>query len=129
MRRNKKALGISAEREVVEMFWKAGGAAIRIAGSGSIRKPSADVVAFLKHHFVVEVKKTKNDFQYMNIKQMQDLKDFSVLFDANPIVAVKFDKVWKFFDLDDVLNRAMTAGGKFRLNVDEGHEFMDMFFE
>lgn len=129
MRRNKKAFGISAEREIVALFWSAGGSAIRVAGSGAIRKPSADVVAFLNNHYVIEVKKTKFAYQYMAIDQMHGLKEFAELFNAKPVVAIKFDKVWKFFYLSDVFNKPVTSGGKFRMNADEGLDFKEMFIQ
>ncbi|MBW2967284.1 Holliday junction resolvase, partial [Candidatus Woesearchaeota archaeon] len=36
---NRKAKGLSAERELIHMFWKNGWSALRVAASGAIKYP------------------------------------------------------------------------------------------
>ena len=40
-----KSKGINAERELIHKFWGVGWGAVRVAGSGSMRYPSSDILA------------------------------------------------------------------------------------
>ncbi len=92
--KNKKRYGIVAERELVEFFWKHGGAAIRVAGSGAIRKPSADLIASLNDRYVIEVKKTKNRYIYISSLQIRALLEFANRMKMQPLIAIKFKSKW-----------------------------------
>jgi len=56
-----KRKGSRFERELLNLFWESGFAAIRVAGSGSSSNPSPDLVAGNgKKFYAVEVKMRKN---------------------------------------------------------------------
>ncbi len=94
-----KRKGSNAERELVSMFWDRNWAAIRIAGSGSSRFPCPDVLAGDGNvRFAVEVKSTKKSIKYISPEQMEQLRNFSSVFGAIPLIAVKFSSKWQFID-------------------------------
>lgn len=100
-----KRKGTTAERELIHMFWAEGGwSAHRIAGSGSNKYPSPDVLAGNRRRVLaIECKSTKNDFQYLTKEEILALKEFSSIFGAEPWVGVRFGKGgWYFLDLDDL---------------------------
>jgi Holliday junction resolvase len=100
---NRKAKGISAERELVHMFWQGSWAAVRIAGSGSMKYPSPDVLAANKRRrLAVECKTSKNRYQYLTNEEVDSLKKFCVIFGAEPWIGVKFKTGWYFLSLDDI---------------------------
>ena len=60
-----KSKGINAERELVHMFWGENWACLRIAGSGSIKYPSPDLlVGNSLRRLAVECKTTKDSKKY-----------------------------------------------------------------
>ncbi|MEM2115437.1 MAG: Holliday junction resolvase Hjc [Candidatus Woesearchaeota archaeon] len=89
---NRKSIGIAFEREIIDFFWKNNGGAIRVAGSGAIRKPSCDIIAKLNDLFAIEAKKTKEDFIYLDKNQIQDLILFANKMGFEPIIVIKFKK-------------------------------------
>jgi len=99
-----KAKGISAERELVHMFWKQGFAAIRVAGSGSSKYPCPDVLAGNNvRKLAIECKSTKSNNQYFTQKEIDELKEFSDLFGTECWVAVRFDRMsWFFVSPEDL---------------------------
>lgn len=101
---SRKSTGISAERELIHFFWKNSWAAIRIAGSGSVRYPSPDILAGNSLRKVaVECKSTRSVYQYFTLKEIEQLKEFAAIFGAEPWVAVKFKNVdWFFISLEDL---------------------------
>jgi len=99
-----KQKGANAERELIALFWKSGWAAHRIAGSGSSRFPSPDIIAgnFSKK-LAIECKSTKAKAQYITKEQAEGLKKFSEIFGAEPWVGVRFSKKeWYFMPLKDI---------------------------
>ena len=107
---NRKSKGSNAERELVNMFWSAGWASVRVAGSGSMPHPSPDVLAGKgNRHLVIECKSTKEIKKYLEEKQMDELAKFAAIFGAEPWVGVRFDVLkWYFLSLDDLQK---TPGG------------------
>jgi Holliday junction resolvase len=104
MRQN-KAKGSRAERELINMFWQAGWAAMRAAGSGSTQYPSPDIVAGnANKKIAIEAKFTaSNTTKYFAQKEITELQYFCDKFGAEPWVAVKFDKEsWYFFPIHDL---------------------------
>jgi len=100
-----KSKGINAERELIHMFWKKEGwAAIRIAGSGSSRYPSADVIASNSvRRIAIESKITKENSKYFSKEEIGDFKTFCMRFGSESWIAVKFNKnPWKFLSLEDL---------------------------
>ena len=98
-----KAKGSQAERELLRMFWGSDWACLRVAGSGSSPFPCMDLMAGNgSKSFAVECKSTKYARQYFKPEQINQLKYFSNLFGAEPLIAVKFSAEWKFFNVSDL---------------------------
>jgi len=100
-----KAKGSNAERQLVHMFWETGmWAAHRIAGSGSSKYPSPDIIASNNlRKIAIEAKTAKNPPIYIPISEILALKKFATMFGAEPWVAVKFNrKEWFFLTLEDL---------------------------
>ena len=71
-----KQKGSIAERELIQMFWGASWAAIRVAGSGSSQFPCMDVLAGNgSRNLAVECKSTKYDKQYFKQEQIKQLEE------------------------------------------------------
>ncbi len=103
---SRKSKGINAERNLVHQLWALGWAAIRIAGSGSMKYPAADVLATNKlRRLAIECKTCGNLNKYLKKAEIEQLREFSELFNAEPWIAVKFDRhEWLFVDLEDLTN-------------------------
>ncbi len=101
---NRKNKGSNAERELVSMFWKAGWAAVRVAGSGLTKNPNPDVLAANKLRRVsIECKTTKNLRKYFSEKDVQQLREFSEKFGSEAWLGIKFNNMkWFFISLDDL---------------------------
>ncbi|MBW2990005.1 Holliday junction resolvase [Candidatus Woesearchaeota archaeon] len=101
---SRKTKGINAERDLVHKFWKNDWASCRIAGSGSMRYPSADILATDKtRKLAIECKAVKGSSRYIEKKDMEQLKVFAELFNAEPYIAIKFNnKDWLFLTLEDM---------------------------
>ena len=58
---SRKSKGINAERDLIHKFWNVEGwSAVRVAGSGSMKYPSADVLATNKlRRLAIECKTSK----------------------------------------------------------------------
>lgn len=99
-----KSKGIRGEREVINLFWSEGWAAIRSAGSGSMHFPSPDILAGNKlRALAIECKVTKDTRKYFEKKEVRDLKSFSEYFGAEPWIAVKFRREdWCFINTEDL---------------------------
>ncbi|MAE43013.1 Holliday junction resolvase [Candidatus Woesearchaeota archaeon] len=99
-----KSKGINAERQLVHMFWAKNWACLRIAGSGSSRYPSPDILVSNKlRRLAIECKITKEQKKYFEKKGIISLKKFADVFGAEPWIAVKFKSHdWFFVSLDDL---------------------------
>ena len=72
--KNKKQKGTYAERELVKMFWGAGFAAMRAAGSGNTPLPCPDVIASNGQlTFAVECKSYSSDYIHLRWEQISGL--------------------------------------------------------
>ncbi len=121
-----KSKGINAERELVHMFWAKDWACLRIAGSGSSRYPSPDILVGNKlRRLAVECKVTKEKSKYFDKESISSLRKFADVFGAEPWVAVKFKGYeWYFVSLEDLKD----TGNGFSLNVD-GAKSKGLLFE
>lgn len=102
---SRKGKGINAERELIHKFWaKDGWSAVRVAGSGSMKYPSADILASNKlRKLAIECKTSREKSKYIPKEDVEQLRIFAELFGAEPWIAVKFDKTaWMFMSLDDI---------------------------
>ena len=99
-----KSKGINAERELVHMFWGRGWACLRIAGSGSNKYPSPDILTGNNiRRLAIECKVTKEDKKYFDKPSIEALQTFASVFGAEPWVAVRFKGYeWYFVSLEDL---------------------------
>ena len=100
-----KNKGSNSERELLHKFWSTGKwCAIRSAGSGSMKYPGPDLlVGNLFRRMSIECKSTKDSKVYLNEADVNQLKEFSKVFDARPWFAVKFfRKEWLFVSIEDL---------------------------
>lgn len=98
------AKGIDAERELVHLFWKAGWAACRVAGSGAMKYPLPDLIAGNgRRVLAIECKSTKFESLYIDEGQVQGLLDFARLLGAQAWIGLRFPRQpWRFVRLDEL---------------------------
>jgi Holliday junction resolvase len=127
---SKKRKGINAERDLIHLFWRKGLAATRVAGSGSSKYPSPDIIAGNKEKkFAIECKVTKEDRKYFSVEEIESLKEFSNLFVAEALIAVKFrNSNWFFVSLDK-LKRSGKCYLIDRKNCEKEGLTTDLFFK
>lgn len=114
---SRKSKGINAERDLVHKFWATTDwSAVRIAGSGSMKYPSADILASNKlRRLAIECKTSREKSKYLSEDDITQIKTFAELFGAEPWIAVKFDKEeWFFLNLEDL----KRTGTNFLVSID-----------
>jgi len=132
MVKDKKQKGSNAERQLIKMFWEAGFAAMRAAGSGSARHPSPDLIASNgKITIAVECKSYSSDYIHLEYDQIVQLLEFSQKFGATPIVAVKFEgNDWYMLPMNKIMP---TKGENFKVTKSfaeaEGKRFEQLIEE
>lgn len=102
---SKKRKGINAERDLLHRFWSVNSwCSVRVAGSGSMKYPSADILASNnKRKLAIECKTTSKATKYIPNEELEQLRVFAELFGAEAWIGVKFDREeWRFFDLKSV---------------------------
>ena len=101
---NRKAKGTKGERELVKAFNEANWSAIRVAGSGSSRYPSPDILAGNAiRRVAIECKVTKDRKKYFTSDEIKQLQTFSQKFGAESWVGVRFPgEPWYFLMLEDL---------------------------
>ena len=101
---SRKSKGINAERELIHLFWGNGWSACRVAGSGSTKYPSPDVIAGNNvRKIAIEAKATKDIRQYLTGKEVDELRTFSRIFGAEPWIGVRFNNMdWYFMIIEDM---------------------------
>jgi len=101
---SRKSKGINAERELIHLFWANGWAATRVAGSGASRYPTPDIIAGNgTAKLAVECKSGKGDYIYLEKPEIENLKKFSKIFGAEPVVGARFSNNNWFFVMADNL--------------------------
>lgn len=105
-----KKKGINAERELIHMFWKNGWAAIRVAGSGSSRYPSPDILAGNNlRKLAIECKSISGSNKYLSFESIDQIEKFSKKFGAESWIGMRFDNVgWFFLTLEDIVKVGKT---------------------
>lgn len=98
-----KKKGTRAERELLHLFWDNGFAVTRTAGSGSITIPSCDLLAGKNGKtLAVECKFIKNSI-YIKEERINELREFSEKFGAEPWFGIKvMNKGWFFLPLEKI---------------------------
>jgi len=98
-----KTKGSNAERELVHKFWEYGWACIRVAGSGSSKYPSPDLLAGnARRKLAIECKITGGVSQYFDEEEIESLRFFAKTFGAESWVAIKMERKWRFLMLEDL---------------------------
>nr|2WCZ_A Chain A, HOLLIDAY JUNCTION RESOLVASE [Archaeoglobus fulgidus]2WCZ_B Chain B, HOLLIDAY JUNCTION RESOLVASE [Archaeoglobus fulgidus]2WIW_A Chain A, HJC [Archaeoglobus fulgidus]2WIW_B Chain B, HJC [Archaeoglobus fulgidus]2WIZ_A Chain A, ARCHAEAL HJC [Archaeoglobus fulgidus DSM 4304]2WIZ_B Chain B, ARCHAEAL HJC [Archaeoglobus fulgidus DSM 4304]2WJ0_A Chain A, ARCHAEAL HJC [Archaeoglobus fulgidus]2WJ0_B Chain B, ARCHAEAL HJC [Archaeoglobus fulgidus] len=94
-----KSKGTRFERDLLVELWKAGFAAIRVAGSGVSPFPCPDIVAGNgRTYLAIEVKMRKELPLYLSADEVEQLVTFARGFGAEAYVALKLPrKKWRFF--------------------------------
>ena len=96
------------------MFWGKNWACLRIAGSGSNKYPSPDIlVGNNLRRLAIECKVTKDGKKYFEKNEIYSLKKFAEIFGAEPWVAIRFKgNDWYFISLDDLVetNKCFVMG-------------------
>lgn len=109
---NRKAKGINGERELIHLFWGAGWAAFRCAGSGAIKYPVPDIIAGNNlRKIALEVKTIAADHQYFSVKEVDDLLFFGKTFGCESWLAIKFSRAeWYFVSPEDLEKKEKNYG-------------------
>ena len=124
---SRKPLGIVAERELVHIMQDNGFSAIRVAGSGSTKAPSTDILAGNgKRLFSFECKSIRTGYRYIPEKEMVEFLQFSHNFGAESWVAIRFMRQpWVFLRPADLTKTEKHYGitqavaDKFGLSLEE----------
>lgn len=97
--RNKKGKGTAAENELIHKFWESESwVCVRVAGSGSTKYPSPDLLASRgDKKIVMEVKVVSDVKKYFSRQEIRDLNYFAEKFGAESWVGVKFEGNQWFF--------------------------------
>ena len=102
---SRKSKGINAERDLLHKFWGVGSwSAVRVAGSGSMKYPSADILASNKlRKLAIECKTCIEENKYLPKEDAEQLKKFADIFGAEPWIAIRFKGYeWYFISLEDM---------------------------
>ena len=102
--RNTKAKGTVAENELIHKFWENDWVAVRVAGSGSTRYPSPDIIASCTFGKVVmEIKVVNDTKKYFPQQEINDLNYFANQFGAQSWIGVKFkENQWYFLPTSEL---------------------------
>ena len=123
-----KSKGINAERELIHAFWKRGFAAIRVAGSGSTKYPSPDVLAGnASRRVAIECKASKDMVKYLTAKEVAELAKFAEVFGAEAWIGMRFnDMEWFFLTLEDLKNSGKSFAVSIELAKKKGLKFEEL---
>ncbi len=102
---SRKSKGSNAERELIHLFWAAPGwSAVRVAGSGSIKYPSPDVLAGNgNRRLAIECKASRDTSKYLTTKEVTELQQFAGMFGAEAWIGMRFDDMkWHFLAVEDL---------------------------
>ncbi len=98
-----KAKGTFAERELIHLFWERGWFSVRVAGSGSSRYPSPDVIAGNGiRRLALECKSSSDEKRYITKEQIEDLVAFARMICAEPWVGFRHNTKWYFLAVEEL---------------------------
>lgn len=125
---SRKSKGINAERELIHAFWASRWAALRVAGSGSSKYPSPDVLAGNgSRRIAIECKSSKGMVKYLTSKEVSELQEFAKIFGAEPWIGMRFDDMkWYFLSLDDLKNSGSSFSASVELVKRKGLRFEEL---
>lgn len=125
---NTKAKGSAAERELIKMFWNAGWAAFRAAGSGSTPLPCPDLIAGTHNRkLAIECKSTKDSKKYLTKKEVDELLEFSRRFGCEAWIGIRFDRnKWYFISTEDMKEGISTYGTNIKDLTNKGLLFEEL---
>lgn len=125
---SRKAKGINAERELVHFFQKEGWSAVRIAGSGSSKYPSPDVLASNNQRRVaIECKTLKKGKKYFTESEINQLNEFSFKFGTESWIGMKFKgQPWYFLNLEDLEKTGKNLAISIELAQTKGLSFEEL---
>ncbi len=126
---SRKSKGTNAERELIHLFHSIEGwSAVRVAGSGSNRYPSPDIVAGnAERYLAIECKSTRDEKKYIDKEDIEQLKVFSARFGAEMFVAVRFlGCPWYFFPIHALEDLGRTVAVSKKQARENGMLFRDL---
>ncbi|MEA3398919.1 MAG: Holliday junction resolvase Hjc [Patescibacteria group bacterium] len=99
-----KSRGTAAERDLIHRFWAEEWAAIRSAGSGSMKYASPDlIVGKGGRRLLIEAKLTSSSKKYISKEDANQLLYFAEVFAGEAWFAIKFPKKpWYFLTPEDM---------------------------
>lgn len=123
-----KTKGINAERELIHMFWKHGWAAIRVAGSGSSKYPSPDILAGNNlRKLAIECKSISSENKYLSKQTISQLEFFAKKFGAEPWIGIRFNHLgWFFLTLEDISKVGKTFRISKKIAEEKGLLFVEL---
>jgi Holliday junction resolvase len=125
---NQKGKGTKAERDLIHKFWQEGWAALRAAGSGSMKYDCPDIIA--GNHdkkIAIECKATKAQIQYLTKEEIFALRSFSHLFGAKPYIGVRFNMMeWVFFEITSLKETGKNYAVSRELAKEKGFSFSEL---
>lgn len=100
-----KRKGTNAERELIHLLWSKQIPAVRVAGSGSSKYPSPDILAGNNERkFAFECKSVKGKVKYIPCLEIEQLQEFVSKYGCEAWIAIRFSKKeWHFLSLEDLL--------------------------
>ena len=125
---SRKAKGSNAERDLVHLFWSRGWTAVRVAGSGSMKYPSPDVIASKnKKSLAIECKACKTGYQYFDISEIEQLEEFARKAGHKALVAIKFNRTdWLFLEPEQLNRTTKRIGIKKSAALERGKRFEEL---
>lgn len=106
--------GAYYEYTVMNIFEENGYATVRTVGSGAgTKKPKPDIVASNGNNtYAIEVKQRNDEVLYITTTQVQELKKFSSVFGATPLIVFKFGRRPFYVVTVDSLHRKSSKNYK-----------------
>jgi holliday junction resolvase Hjr len=104
---SRKSKGTNSERELVHLLHRIPGwSAVRVAGSGSSKYPSPDIIAGNSlRYLAIECKSTRSNKKYLEKSEVDQLLTFAKTFGAEPWIAVRFlNEPWYFLKPEQLEN-------------------------
>jgi len=120
-----KAKGERFERDLLNKLWEIGFAAVRSPSSGSMSYPCPDVIAGNgKSYLAIEVKMRSKLPLYISKSEVENLKRFSKIFGAKPLIALKIKGFeWRFFNLEML----KETGNCYKIDEENFHRGFDFY--